>query len=286
MASDTTLAAQIVGAPGFADILRDDLAASPDPKSDERTLDSQFQTLMIQSGLEFPPSVMLGLVLVFGFGLAGAEFVLRENPLTTLIALTVGSTLPIGFAMFQRSQRRKAILEQLPEMIDAMARSARAGRNIEQCLELVAHDTPEPLHKELLRCSHRVSLGIPITEALEDLPYRTGIDSLRLFDMTLGLSRDLGGDPVIVLDRLAETIRQRILFLTRMRAGTASSRATAILMLLVPLVVIVFFVWRDPEYLQNLMRTTWGRGSLIAAGMLQLIGGLWILRILNTTSNS
>jgi tight adherence protein B len=136
------------------------------------------------------------------------------------------------------------------------------------------------------RCVRRLQLGMSIPEALRDLPHRTGLSSTNVLVTALAVHRETGGDLVQVLERLARTIRDRIQFQGRLRAATAASRATAILMVAVPPAVLVFFTFRDPGYLGELMNSAWGRRVTLTAVVLQVVGTLWVLRVLKRSQNS
>jgi tight adherence protein B len=185
-----------------------------------------------------------------------------------------------------RSRRQTAILNQLPGMIGELARAARTGRSLEQCLELVANDTPAPLGTELKLCSGRLAMGLSPEAAFRDLPERTGVQTLNVLVTALVVHHRTGGDLVRVLDRLAHTIRDRISFLGRLRAQTAASRATAVLMITIPIFILAFFIFRDPTYLTRLMASSVGRLATVLAVVLQIVGSIVVLRILKNTARS
>src|SRR5258708_29266225 len=166
------------------------------------------------------------------------------------------------------------MLIQMPDMVDELARAARTGRSVEQCLMLVAHDTPAPLGTELNRCAGRLDLGIGMQGALADLPIRTGIVTTKVLAMALTVHSVSGGDLISVLERLSRTIRSRMLYLARLRASTAASRATAVLMLVIPPLVLGFFMFRDPEYFSKLFGIKWGRIITLLAAGLHIIRGV------------
>lgn len=272
--------------PEFADILRDDqqYGILTDERADNHeSLDEQinrrFDELLLQSGLEVAPAVMLLLCLLGGVALGGLLFVLQEHLLTTALGTAVGAAIPVLAAAVARYRRKTKLLRQMPDMVDELARAARTGRSIEQCLQLVAEDIPSPLGRELQRCAQKLQMGVGLEEALSDLPRRTGLVSMNLFVTALTIHRRTGGDLVRVLERLAHTVRDRIAFLGRLRSATAASRATALLMLVLPPGILTFFVLRDPTYVTDLLATPWGRGATFLAVTLQIIGAIWILRI-------
>ena len=171
-------------------------------------------------------------------------------------------------------------------MIDELARAAKTGRSVEQCWELVANDTPEPLGEELKECARRMKMGEDLPQAIRELPYRTGLVTLNILVTALTVHHMAGGDLVSVLERLSQTIRDRLLFLGRLRAATVGSRATAMLMLALPVFIVTFFTLRDPEYIDNLMASDMGRKVTLGAIVMEVIGSLFILRILQNSQRS
>lgn len=267
--------------PEFAAILRDQQEfAVPGRDTLGNRLNGWFDRLMIQSGADLSPAMLLALCLCSAVACGGLAFVVQENLLTTAIGALLGAAAPLVAAVIIRSRRQSEMLKQLPAMLDELARAARTGRSLEKCLALVADDTPQPLGGELRRCTRRLDLGMSINDALGELPLRTGLPATNVLVSALAVHRETGGDLVKVLERLAQTLRTRIQFQGRLKAATAASRATALLMLVVPPAVLAFFIFRDPDYLTNLMRSAWGFRVTLTAAVLQIIGSLWVLRIL------
>ena len=174
----------------------------------------------------------------------------------------------------------------MPEMVGGLARAARTGRSLEQCFELMAADTPNPLGKELRLCSRKIQMGIGLSAALEGLPERTGLVSLSVLVTTLTVHQQMGGDLVKVLERLSNTIRDRLTFLGRLRVATSASRATAILMLMLPPVILYVFIFLDPAYFTNLMSSSWGRLTTGLTFFLQFIGSILVILILKQSQRS
>jgi tight adherence protein B len=267
--------------PEFAGILRDQqeyAVAGRDTMGNR--LNGWFDRLMIQSGSELSPAMLLALCVCAALAVGGLAFVIQENMLTTAIGALFAAAAPLVAAVVIRNRRQAEMLKQLPTMLDELARAARTGRSLEKCLALVADDTQQPLGGELRRCTRRIDLGMSINDALSELPERTGLPSTNIFVSALAVHRETGGDLVKVLERLAQTLRTRIQFQGRLKAATAASRATALLMLVVPPAVLAFFIFRDPDYLNNLLQSEWGFRVTLIAAALQVIGSIWVLRIL------
>ncbi len=249
-------------------------------------LNSWFDTLMLQSGWEIAPSMILMLCVCTAIAVGGLVFVIQENLLTTALGALIGFIAPIAAAMFARSRRQTQLMQQIPPMLEELGRAAKTGRSVEQCLQLVATDTPAPLGSELRLAAGRLKMGVPLRDALRDLPERTGLMTLNLLNTTLTVQQQTGGDLVTVLNRLSQAVRDRLLFLGRLRAATAASRATATLMIVLPPAILAFFLFRDPDYFQNLMGSSWGRNATLMAIALEVIGGIWVLRILKDSQRT
>lgn len=275
---------QLEPRPEFADILRQDETFATGASDDvgER-INGWFDRLVLQAGVPFPPSMLLMLCVFCGTTLAGVVFVVQESLLTAAVGAGIGFPLPVVWAAIARGRRQWKIVGQMAGMVDELARAARTGRSLEQCLQLIAEDTPKPLGDEIRLCARKLQMGVPLPEALKALPERTGVISMNVFVMALVVHQETGGDLVRVLERLANTIRDRISFAGRVRAATVASRATAVLMLVLPPLVLAFFIIRDPNYFTSLMDSSWGRIATGTAIMLEVVGSVWVLRILKDT---
>ncbi len=281
MAIDLPIYRPIESQPNFASILRhqERFATADDDKVSNR-INTEFDRIMIQSSVDVSPTTLLMLCLLSGIVFGGLILVFQENPLTAAVGLAAGSMFPLLYVLFARIQRQRLMTQQLPSMIEELARAAKTGRSIDQCCAMVAEDTPEPLGSELRVCVRRMQMGEDIASSMRDLPDRTGLVALNILVTSLGVHQQTGGDLVMVLERLAQTIRDRLLFLGRLRAATIGSRWTAILMIALPPIIITFFMFRDTNYLTQLLSTYWGRFLTIAAAILDLVGAVWVLSIL------
>lgn len=273
--------------PAFSDIVRDNETFAVDQQGGlGNSINRWFDDLMLQSGVRVAPSLMMTFCLFFGVVLGGIVLVTLENPLSAIVSGFIGSVAPVVVVGIMRQRRQKQMMEQLPAMIDELARAAKTGRSIEQCWDLVAADTPAPLGDELTECSNRMKMGEDLPEALQGLPHRTGIITLNILVTALSVHQQTGGDLVNVLERLSETIRDRLLFLGKLKAATVGSRWTSFLMLALPPCIIAFFSFRDPTYFQQLMASDMGRAATISGVVCEIIGTLLILRILKNSQRS
>ncbi len=271
--------------PEFSGLLREDTQfARGTSEGVGESVNGWVDALMLQSGIKTSPIVWLGLCLVSALTLGGTFFVATERPLMTAMFAVIGLILPLVIAVILRSRRQKVIMEQLPGMADELARFARSGRNLEHSFMMVAGDTPSPLGDELRVSARRMEMGIDVGSAVKDLVSRTGVSTLMMFSSALSVHQDTGGDLISVLERLATAVRDRLHFLSRQRSATIASRMGAVMMVVIPVVVMGFYLFRDPNYLTNLLNSYWGRLSLWTAVALQIVGCIIVYRILSRSA--
>lgn len=287
MATDSTTYRPIESQPGFASILRhQERFSTPEDKGMSKQINAGFDRMMLQANLDISPTTVVLLCLLCGMVLGGLLYVLQENPLSASVGVFFGGIAPLLYVFLSKLRRQRQMTQQLPGMIEELARAAKSGRSIDQCCAMVAKDTPEPLGAEMRVCARRMEMGEDVATAMRELPERTGLIALNILVTSLAVHQSTGGDLVMVLERLAQTIRDRLLFLGRLRAATIGSRWTAILMVSLPPLIILFFVVRDVNYLNQLLSTYWGRLMVIMSVVLDLVGSVIVLSILRGSQRS
>lgn len=285
MSTQGAATAVIESQPEFADILREEIRySSRDQSGTSSAVNGWFDLLMLQSGITTSPPAWLMLCVLLGVSMVGFIFVLTELIPVAVLAGLFGLTLPLASAAAIRAKRQKQIRLQLPEAAEELARAARSGRNIESALHFVAGDTAGPLGDELRLAVRRMEMGIDVATAVRDLPERTGVTALTMLTSAISLHQDAGGDLVQLLERLAASVRDRMHFVNRMQAATVSSRMALVLMVVIPPLIIGFYVFRDPQYLTNLMSSFWGRLTFWCGVALQVVGALLVFNILRKTA--
>lgn len=272
---------RIVPQPAFSRILKEDVRyASDRNEGAANRVNGWFDQMMLQSGIKTTPHLWLLLCVLVACSLAGFAWLISESLPTTAVFLSVGMVTPILVASALRSRRQQKILEQLPATAEELARAAQGGRNLVSSLSTVAADTPAPLGDELRLAVRRCEMGIDPGTAVSDLPNRTGVAALTMFSSAINVHQDTGGNLIQLLERLATATRDRLHYASRLRAATIASRLGAIMMLVIPPLVVLFYVFRDPMYLERLMDSSPGRWSIGAAIFLQFIGAFFVFRIL------
>lgn len=264
----------------FSDILRNEAVLRLPTRETQRRAAGWLALRMRQAGWPMRPKSLASCAILAGALAGGAAFLVLRNAFLSVPVAVAAAWMPIGLLARARHLRRSAIRAQLPAMVDQLIRTTRTGRSLEQSFESVAESCPAPLGAELRQCAVRLRLGIPMTEALADLPVQTGVASLQVLVLAFTVHHESGCDVVDVLERLARSLRRPIPARSGIRASATVTHVTALLMLAIPAAALVFLLAGDPESLLQLVESPTGRTVTLIAALSQASGTLWLYHLL------
>jgi tight adherence protein B len=223
--------------------------------------------------------------LVAGAAAAAAVFVVLEK----LLGLTGGTSALCGAAAAATAarmwagSRRDAVLGRMEEQfalaLGVIIRCVRAGLPVVEGMRAVAAEVTAPTGAEFRRCVDQVQLGVDFDAALAALADRCVLADYRFFGTTVILQRQTGGNLAETLDSLSETIRKRRAVRQKAQALTSETRATVMVLALLPLGVAAAMMVVSPDYILQLFTTERGRRLLGIAMVVQAFG-LFIIRII------
>ncbi|MGH7171929.1 MAG: type II secretion system F family protein [Gemmataceae bacterium] len=243
-------------------------------------LDRAFDRMIQRTGMEVDSGQALALIALVGVALAAALFFWRGELWLSILGLTLGGggTL-MAFLILQRRYRRQ-LSEQLPDAFYLLSRSLRAGLSLEQAIALTGEQGAKPLAGEFHRCAAQLELGLAIPSALELVARRIQLLDFNVFVTTVSLYYTMGGNLAMLLDRLAASTRDRNQFRGYFRTATALSRVTAIAIgLMTPLLLLIYALY-PPEHARAFFESPDGWAAMAVAGLLQIIGIVWLYRLL------
>ena len=180
-----------------------------------------------------------------------------------------------GLLFYLRSRRHGAIREQLPDVMEMMARAVRAGESLDQAIALAGNSAFAPVAAEFHRCASQMEIGLSLAAAMRGLVRRVPLAETRVLAMTLVVQRQRGGSLPTALERLARVFRDRLNYYRQFRASTAAGRAGAALIVIIAVGLdAAVILWR-PDYARPLLESSAGRIMLAAALALQVVGMAW-----------
>ena len=200
--------------------------------------------------------------------------------LLPVVAVFMGA-LPLIWVILRRRRRLKAFGAQLPDALEMLARSLRAGQSLGFGFNMVGEEMSPPIAKEFNRVFEEQNLGIPLEETLRSLTDRVPNLDLKFFATAVILQRQTGGDLAEILDKIGTLIRDRFRIWGQVQALTGEGRLSGVVLLALPFVLFVAVYQLNPDYLMVLFTDPMGKKLLATAIFMQIIGALVIRKIVN-----
>jgi len=197
------------------------------------------------------------------------------------LAMIMLGVLPTLWLLFRRRRRLKAFGVQLPDALEMIARSLRAGQSLGFGFQLVSTEMPAPISKEFGRVFEEQNLGVSLEESLRDLTDRVPNLDLKFFATAVILQRQTGGDLSEILDKIGELIRERFRIWGQVQALTGEGRLSGVVLMALPFVLFAAVYQLNPDYVMLLFNDPMGRKMLIVAVIMQILGALVIRKIVN-----
>jgi tight adherence protein B len=146
------------------------------------------------------------------------------SPFASLLAGALGVGLPVLYLMLCRARRRRRFEEQLPEAVELLARSLRAGDTLSGALAAVAREMPDPLGSEFGVVVDEITYGRAPDVALTRLEGRIDLSDLRYLTLAVQIRSGAGGNLAAALDGLAKAMRDQLRMCRGISGPTAEGR--------------------------------------------------------------
>jgi len=166
--------------------------------------------------------------------------------------------LPRKVYAWMKQRRINKIQEQLPDALQMLSGSLRAGVGFGPAMEVLVHDGQPPLAQELALVLREQHLGVRTEEALEHFSDRIPIIDVKLFVSAVNISRAVGGNLAETLATLAETLRRRLIMENKVKALTSQGRLQGIVMAMLPVFLIGYLSFMYSSTMQPMFHTWHG----------------------------
>ncbi|NNE79405.1 MAG: hypothetical protein HKN18_03945, partial [Silicimonas sp.] len=187
-----------------------------------------------QAGITMAPGAFLVTCLAAAVALFVIAFQFMAPINAVAFALIVGIFLPILQVRIKRNERMNALVKQMPDALDLMARGLKVGHPLNTTLASVAKEMSDPIGSEFGIVVDQVSFGDDLTEAFRDFSSRIDQEDVHYMSTAIAIQHGTGGDLARVLNVLSRTIRDRLNMRKKIKALTAEGRLTAAFLSFIP----------------------------------------------------
>lgn len=222
----------------------------------------------------------LALSLALGaLGFVGLYTFVGTTP-RSLPGVLLGS-VPLLLVSRAAEKRMRRFAEQLPEGLELLTRSLRAGHALSAGFHLVGEELDDPVGTEFAVVAEELRFGLDLRDALENLTQRVENPDLPYFTTAVLIQRQTGGNLAELLDNLGTLLRERIQFHNRVHALTAQGRGAAnFLAAWLPFMIGVLMIVA-PAFLTPLFVESLGQLALVVALTIDVAAFVIARRIAN-----
>ncbi|MES2249958.1 MAG: type II secretion system F family protein [Pseudomonadota bacterium] len=185
-----------------------------------------------------------------------------------------------AFAVWLRLQKvRRQLISQLPAYIDAMVRLITIGNSTQAAFQLAIATTQEPLRGHMERSAALVRAGVDLDRALHQTATNVRVEEMFLLASILGLGVRYGGRADLLLERVANFMRDREQAEHELVAMSAETRLSAWILGLLPIGVGTFMILSSPAYFLGMWNDEIGRTLIFSSAGLQVLGTFFLYRL-------
>ena len=167
----------------------------------------------------------------------------------------------------------------MPEGMELLARSLRAGHTLPSAMNLLSTEIDAPLGTEMSIVYEEQRLGLGLSRALRRMGDRVASRDLWYFITAVLIQTESGGNLAEIMENIAQIVRNRLNLKGKVQALTAEGRFSALVLLLLPIVVLIAMFFLNRGYIMPLFQDPMGTKMLGAGVASMIFGALWMKRM-------
>ncbi len=256
---------------------------------------NDIQGRLNQAGLSISPNVfwvmsaIMGALCAFGIWYTGAEgpppimgIEIKSRPGMIIVGLLAGGLgIPRWVLNFLTKGRAKKMVHQFGDGIDIIVRGVRSGLPLNECLQIIAKESPAPLGPEFKILTDNLKMGMTTDRALQAFYKRVPMQEVNFFVIVLTIQAKAGGNLSEALANLSGVIRSRRMMREKIKALSSEAKASAMIIACLPFAVTVMVYLTTPEYIMELFIKPTGHMILGMAACLLATGVTIIRKMIN-----
>jgi tight adherence protein B len=157
------------------------------------------------------------------------------------------------------AHRRNRFAEQLPDALQVVASALRSGHSFAGALAVVVESASEPMKSEMQHVVAQEQLGVPIQDSMAVVAERMASRDVEQLALVAELQREAGGNAAEVVDRVAETVRERFDLKRLIQTLTMQGRMSRWIVSALPIGIVLVLQVDNPHYLHPLLASTAGK---------------------------
>ena len=238
----------------------------------------QIRQLLTEAGLDisvrqfyimsvFSALVAVGAYLLIGFTTWGA----------VPVAIAAGLWFPKWVVTFITGRRQRKFTLQFADAVDVIVRGIKSGLPVGECMNIIAHESPDPVGQEFRLFTESQRLGLEMEDALERSIERMPTPEMKFFAIVMSIQKQTGGNLAETLSNLSRVLRDRKKMADKVKALSSEAKATAMIIGSLPFIMTGLLFLTSPEYIIELFVNE--LGQIMIVGSFALMGtGTFIMK--------
>ncbi len=233
------------------------------------------RTRIARAGLTITPRTFWMASAASGFAVFFLVLITGSSPLVSLVAGFAGALgLPRWLLGHMGRKRQRKFMIELANAIDVIVRGVKSGLPLNDCLQVIARETPEPVRSEFADLVEQQRVGVPLSKAFEKMYERIPVQEVNFFAIVIAIQQQTGGNLAEALGNLSQVLRERYRLAAKVRTFSAEAKTSAAIIGALPLIVMGLVYMSSPNYIAMLWTHRTGQLMLVVAGFWMLTGVL------------
>ncbi len=225
-----------------------------------------------QAGIKLTPSAFWVMSACLGAAL-GITGLLVQGPIGAGMGVMIGLLgLPRWILGFLVAGRQKKFTNQLADAIDVIVRGVKSGLPLNQCLRIIATESPEPLRAEFQSLCDSQTMGVALEQGLHRMFDRMPLPEVNFFAIVLVIQQKTGGNLSESLGNLSAVLRARRLMKEKVKALSSEAKASAGIIGSLPIAVGGLVYFTRPDYIGVLFIDPMGNLILVGCAVMMSLG--------------
>jgi tight adherence protein B len=204
------------------------------------------------------------------------------NPLVPLaVAFVGGLGLPRWIVARMIKRRQAKFLDEFANSIDVIVRGVKSGLPLNECLNIIARESPSPIKEEFKEVVEQQRVGIPLAECFERMMARMPLPEVNFFAIVIAIQAQAGGNLSEALGNLAGVLRDRKRMQAKVKALSAEAKASAGVLACLPFAVMLMVYFSTPGYIKILFTAKMGNFLLLCGAFWMTCGVLVMKKMIN-----
>jgi tight adherence protein B len=233
-----------------------------------------------RAGLDITPNTFWVASAVTGVVSAIVLFIMMPGVPTVGLAAAVfigAFGLPRWFVSHLTKSRQKKFLNEFSNAIDVIVRGVKSGLPLNECLNIIARESPQPIRGEFQEIVDQQRVGVPLSECFDRMMQRMPMSEVKFFAIVIAIQQQAGGNLSEALGNLSQVLRDRKMMAAKVQALSAEAKASAMVLASMPFGVMGMVYMSAPHYISLLWSKKMGQFMCVVA-LIWMAAGIFSMK--------